>query len=83
VVDPLQCRLLALRTNIRLNWKGFPWSNVLANYEHEYLTDIKSFVTLGPAGEVVLRVCSLLARFQWVCVKVETVVDADLFAPTD
>jgi hypothetical protein len=29
---PLQARLLALLTNNRLSWKGFPESNTLAYY---------------------------------------------------
>jgi hypothetical protein len=45
---PLQGRLLALPTNIRLGWKGLPGTNTLAFYEHLLITDINIFMTLGP-----------------------------------
>jgi len=31
---PLQSRLLALPTNIRLGWKGFPRTNTIAYYKY-------------------------------------------------
>ncbi len=37
-------------TNIRLGWKGFPETNVLAYYEKSKHTAIKSFVTLSIVG---------------------------------
>jgi hypothetical protein len=41
-------RLLALPTNIRLGWKGFPQSNTLAYYENPLITSVKSFIRLAP-----------------------------------
>ncbi len=39
--------LLVLPANIRLGRKCLPSSNTLAYYEHEQITDVKSFITLG------------------------------------
>ncbi len=36
-----------LLTNIRLGWKGVPRANTIAYYEHEKITGVKSFITLG------------------------------------
>ncbi len=33
--------------NIRLGWKGRPETKTLAYYEHLYIKDMKSFITLG------------------------------------
>ncbi len=41
-------KLLALLTSIRLDWKGLPGTNSLAFYKHSQITDVKSFITLGP-----------------------------------
>ncbi len=38
----------APETNIKLDLKGLPWTNTLAYYDHSYLMDIKSFITLDP-----------------------------------
>jgi len=38
----------ALFTNSRLGWKCLPRTNTVAHYEYSYITDIKSFITLGP-----------------------------------
>jgi hypothetical protein len=37
----------ALATNIRLGWKGLPWTNALAYFEKLKLTAAKSFITLA------------------------------------
>ncbi len=39
--------VLALATNIRLDWKGLPGTNSLTYYEHLEITDVKSFKTLA------------------------------------
>jgi hypothetical protein len=41
-------RLLALPTNIRLDWKGSPGTNTLAYYENSEITVIKSFIAFVP-----------------------------------
>jgi hypothetical protein len=38
---------------IRLGWKGLPGTNTLAYYENSLITDRKSFITLGPGGNVI------------------------------
>jgi len=38
----------ALPPNMRLGYKGLPGTNTLTYYENPYITDIKSFITLGP-----------------------------------
>jgi hypothetical protein len=43
---PLDGRLLALPTNIRLGKKGLPVTNTLAYYEHSNITYEISFITL-------------------------------------
>jgi hypothetical protein len=45
---PFYGRLLALPTNIRLDWKDLPGTNAQAYYEKSYLTAVKSFITLAP-----------------------------------
>ncbi len=45
---PLQCRLLASPTKIRLGWKGLPRSNTLAYYENPLITTVKSFIVQAP-----------------------------------
>ncbi len=47
---PLQARLLALPTNIRLDWKGLPGPNTLADYENSELSAVKSFHNTGPSN---------------------------------
>ncbi len=44
---------LALLTYIRLGWKGLLRTNTLDYYEHSYITDPKSFVTLVPGIQIV------------------------------
>ncbi len=44
---PLNGKLLALPTNIRLDWKGLPFANAIAYYENSLLTAVKSFITLA------------------------------------
>ncbi len=39
---------MVLQTNIRLGWKGLPGTNTLADFEHSYMKEVKSFITLGP-----------------------------------
>jgi hypothetical protein len=34
-------------TNVRLDWKALPDKNTLALYKHLYITEVKSFITLG------------------------------------
>ncbi len=41
-------RLLAIITNIRLDWKSFAGANTLAYYINSQITDIKGFITLAP-----------------------------------
>jgi hypothetical protein len=41
---PLYGRFLASPTNIRLGWKGLPWTNTLAYYENLLITTVKSFI---------------------------------------
>ncbi len=39
---------LALPTNIRLGWKGFPWTNTLVYYKNPLIMAVKSFIALTP-----------------------------------
>ncbi len=48
---PLQGRLLASHTNIRLGWQGLPGTNALAYYEKSYLMAVESFITLAPGSK--------------------------------
>jgi hypothetical protein len=41
-------KLLALPTKISIGWKRLSELNTLAYYENLYITDVKSFITLGP-----------------------------------
>ncbi len=41
-------RLLASPVNIRLGWKGFPGTNILAYYENPQITTVKSFILQVP-----------------------------------
>jgi hypothetical protein len=43
-------RILALLINIILDLKGLPGTNTLAYYDHELITALKSFSTLGPGN---------------------------------
>jgi hypothetical protein len=36
---------------IKLGWKSLQVTNTLAYYENSYITDKKSFITLGPEGD--------------------------------
>jgi hypothetical protein len=38
----------SLPTNISLGWKSSSGTETLADYEHSSITDVKSFITLGP-----------------------------------
>jgi hypothetical protein len=49
---PLEGKLLASTTNIRLGWEGLPGTNVLAYCKHLYITVVKSFMTLVAALEI-------------------------------
>jgi hypothetical protein len=51
---PLYGRPLALTTNIRLGWKGFPGTNILAYYENPLITSVKSFIRFAP-GPIVIK----------------------------
>ncbi len=42
---PLLGRLLALSTNIRLDWEGLPGTNTPAYYKNSLVKDVKSFIT--------------------------------------
>jgi hypothetical protein len=44
---PLRCSTIALPANIRLSWKGLPWTNVLAYYE-VITYGHKKFYNIGP-----------------------------------
>ncbi len=46
--------LLALPTNIRLGWRGLPWTNALACYERSLITAVKSFITPSFGAELFL-----------------------------
>jgi hypothetical protein len=48
---PLQSRLNALPTNIRLGWKCLPRTNALAFYKNLQIMAVKSFITLTPGGQ--------------------------------
>jgi len=50
----------ALLSNIRQGGEGLPWTSSLAYYTHFYITNVKSFMTLGQA-----RVGSGLIREYW------------------
>ncbi len=39
---------LALPTNIRLGWKGFPGRNTLVYYKNPLITSVKSFIVQAP-----------------------------------
>ncbi len=45
---PLNGKLLALLETIGLEWKGLSETNTLGYYEHSLITNVKSFITLGP-----------------------------------
>ncbi len=47
---PLLGKLLTIPTNVRLVWKGLTETNALAYYEHSYVTDAKSLMTLVAVG---------------------------------
>jgi hypothetical protein len=47
---PLYGRFLAQPTKISLVWKGQSGMNTLAYYGHLYITDVKSFIILGPGS---------------------------------
>ncbi len=51
----LEDRLLALPESIRLGWKGLPGTNALAYYENSYVTAVKSFITLAPDLQEILK----------------------------
>jgi hypothetical protein len=46
--SPLEGRLLALPTKIRLRWKGLPGINILAYYGNMQITAVISFVIQAP-----------------------------------
>jgi hypothetical protein len=50
---PLQGRLLALPTNIRLGWQYLQETNTLAYYENPKITNKNSFIILGPGPNVI------------------------------
>jgi hypothetical protein len=50
----------ALLADIKQGWEGLPGTNTLAYYTHSYITNVKSFMTLGQA-----RVGSGLIREYW------------------
>jgi hypothetical protein len=52
---PLLHRLLALHTNLRIDWRGLPVANTLAYCENSKITDVKFFITSAPE-----HVCSSL-----------------------
>jgi hypothetical protein len=41
---PFSGKLMTFPTNIRLGWKGFPRTNILAYYGNKYITTVKSFI---------------------------------------
>ena len=44
---------MTLPANIRLGLKGLPGAKTLVYYENVYITNVKSFITLGPgSGEL-------------------------------
>jgi hypothetical protein len=51
----LHGRLLALPTNIRLGWKGLPWTNTLAYYSNSKIRDVKVFIIFDPSLMVGVR----------------------------
>ncbi len=43
-------RLLALPANVRLGWKGRPFTNTLAYYNIATITTVKSFIAQTPGA---------------------------------
>ncbi len=41
---------------IRLDWKALSGTNTVAYYEYLYILDVKSFLTLGPDGQMQIEV---------------------------
>jgi hypothetical protein len=60
---PLQGRLLALPTNIRLGWKGLPGTNALAYFENSELTAVRSFKTLAPGACTIKLITDVIYGF--------------------
>ncbi len=56
---------LALPTNIRLGWKGFPGTNTLAYYEIPYVTTVKSFIGLAPVVDFSISIILTKHFCQW------------------
>jgi hypothetical protein len=51
---------------IRLDWKGLPGPNAQTYYQHSYITDVKSFITMGPGitfPKLKTNMCELLRTF--------------------
>jgi hypothetical protein len=60
---PLYGKLLVLPATISLGWKGMPWTNSLAYYEHSQITEEKSFITLGTG--VVFTTLLFFITYKW------------------
>jgi hypothetical protein len=41
-------KAMGLLENIRLGWKLLPRTNTIAYYKHSKISEVKSFITLGP-----------------------------------
>jgi hypothetical protein len=51
-------RVLSLLGNVRLVWKVLAKTNTLAYKKCSRITDVKSFITLGPGTNVIKLFCS-------------------------
>ncbi len=51
---------LAFFANIRLSWKGLPWTNTLAYYRHLYIVAVKNFYNMGPVANFIKLFCSII-----------------------
>jgi hypothetical protein len=69
--------LLALPAIIRLGWEDLPGRNTLAYYEHLLITDVKSFMALGPGANILKLSCTL---FMNVCIKLECLSLASFYS---
>ncbi len=59
----IQVRLLALPSNIRLDWNGLLGTNTLAYYEHSEITDVKSFITSATRPNFIKLFLSVVYKF--------------------
>jgi hypothetical protein len=46
------CMLLPYSRNIIVRWKCLPRAKILVYYEHSYIIEVKSFITLSPGAKI-------------------------------